>query len=184
MALWFGFKQYAVDLSVKVRRRLALSPVDRLDVRRLAALYDVPIVPFDQLPTATEAVRYFTETHRTRLSGLVVPVNGQQVILFNPADGDERFVSTITHEVSHCLLDHQSELRLTGEETCLSGHPDQEDEAAWLGGELLVPRDAARCMVFRGIGEDAAAAMYGVSIEMARWRMNICGGRQMQRHFG
>jgi Zn-dependent peptidase ImmA (M78 family) len=72
-------------------------------------------------------------------------------------------------------------LRLTGEDTCLSGHADHEDEAAWLGGELLVPRDAARRLVFRRIGEDDAAAMYGVSIEMVRWRMNICGGQQMQR---
>lgn len=97
MALWRGFKQYAVDLSVKIRGRLGLSPFDRLDVHLLAAQYHIPIVSFDHLPAATEAVRHYAETHRTRLSGLVVPVNGHQVILINPAHCDERIVSTITH---------------------------------------------------------------------------------------
>ena len=46
---------------------------------------------------------------------------------------------------------------------------------------MLVPREAARRLVFRRVDEVEAAAMFGVSIEMVRWRMNICGGRQMQR---
>ncbi len=181
MALWHGFRQYAVDLAVKVRSRLGLSSFDRLDIWQLAGLYDLPIVSLDQLTSAPEAVQYYTQVNETRLSGFLVRVAGGPVILVNPAHSGERIASTITHEVSHCILCHESKLRLTGEDSCLSGDPDQEDEANWLGGELLLPREAARRLVFRRIGEEQAADMYGVSVEMARWRMNVCGAGQMQR---
>ena len=181
MALWRGFQTYAVDLATKVRSRLGVSLYERLDVRQLAVVYGLSIVSFDQLSSVSEAVHYFTETHTRQLSGFVAQVDSQQVILINPAHCDERTASTITHEVSHCILCHESKLRLTGEQACLSGDPDQEDEASWLGGELLLPREAARRLVFRRVDEVDAAAMFGVSIEMVRWRMNICGGRQMQR---
>lgn len=184
MALWYGFKQYAVDLTIKVRGRLGLSPFERLDARQLAGLYGLPIVPFDQLPAAAATIRHYSVTNATRLSGMLITVAGQQVILINTAHCDERIASTIAHEVSHCLLCHRSTLRLTGEDGCLSGDPDQEEEAAWLGGELLVPRAAARRLVFDGVDEDEAAALYGVSAEMVRWRMNICGAKQMQQRAG
>jgi len=179
VALWRGYKKYAVDLAAKVRCRLGVSLYESLDVRQLAALYELPIVSFDQLPAAPEAVRYYTETHWTQLSGLVVPVNGQQVILINPAHCDDRIVSTIGHEVAHVILCHESRVRLTGEKDCRAGDEEQEDEANWLGGELLLPREAARRLVFREVDEVSAAAAFGVSVAMARWRMNICGGRQM-----
>lgn len=41
------------------------------------ALYTLPTVSFGQLSTAPEAVRHYTEAPWTRLSSLVVPMNGQ-----------------------------------------------------------------------------------------------------------
>jgi Zn-dependent peptidase ImmA (M78 family) len=181
VGLWHGFRQYAVDLTIKVRKRLGLSPFDRLDPWQLADLYDLPIVALDQVPAAPSTIRHFSVTNSSRLSGMLLTAAGQQVILINPAHGGERIASTITHEVSHCILRHDSTLRLTGDDKCLLGDADQEEEANWLGGELLVPQAAARQLVFRGVAQADAAAFYGVSVEMVRWRMNICGARQILR---
>ncbi|MGQ0572905.1 MAG: ImmA/IrrE family metallo-endopeptidase [Pseudonocardia sp.] len=161
-----------------------MSAFDRLDAWQLAARYELPILPFDQLPANPATIRHFTATNSARLSGMLLTIAEQQLILINSADELGRVVSTIAHEVSHCILCHRSALRFTGENGCLSSDPDQEEEAAWLGGELLVPRAAARRLVFNDIGEDEAAAIYGVSVEMVRWRMNICGAKQMQRRVG
>jgi hypothetical protein len=66
---------------------------------------------------------------------------------------------------------------------------DQEEEATNLGGTLLLPRPLLLLprplllrAVARGMGPDEVAADYGVTIEMARFRLNTTGvARQVER---
>ena len=85
--------------------------------------------------------------------------------------------STMGHETSHVILNHEFDLLVTGEKTCVS--KDEEDEADWLGAELLFPRAAARRAVLRSIPIEQVCQHYGVSFEIARWRTNICGAKKM-----
>jgi Zn-dependent peptidase ImmA (M78 family) len=53
--------------------------------------------------------------------------------------------------------------------TCL---PDQEEEATALGGTLLLPRPLLLRAARNGWDVDEVARRYGVTVEMARFRMN------------
>jgi len=59
---------------------------------------------------------------------------------------------------------------------------DQEEEATNLGGTLLLPRPLLLRAVARGMEPDAVATEYGVTIEMARFRLNTTAvARQLER---
>ncbi len=59
--------------------------------------------------------------------------------------------------------------------------PDQEEEATNLGGTLLLPRPLLLSAVRRGLDEQAIAAQYDVTTEMARFRLNRTGIRRQVR---
>jgi hypothetical protein len=48
---------------------------------------------------------------------------------------------------------------------------DQEDEAAWLGATLLLPRPSLLWMRYRGMLEEATTQHFGVSPDLLRWRL-------------
>jgi Zn-dependent peptidase ImmA (M78 family) len=52
---------------------------------------------------------------------------------------------------------------------------DQEQEADWLAGCLLLPRDALLTIRRRRLSDEEACAQYGVSSPMLRFRFNITG---------
>lgn len=184
MALWHGFKQYAVDLGLKIRTELGLSAFDRLDADKLADRYRVTVVSFDQVNCSPETLQHFTCNQWRSLSGFAIPVDGMMAVALNPSHTEARTRSTFTHEISHVVLNHESKVRLTRDDNCIYGDVDQEDEARWLGAELLLPREAAKRAVLRDITEDQVRERFGVSRELARWRMNICGGKNIRRRIG
>jgi Zn-dependent peptidase ImmA (M78 family) len=51
----------------------------------------------------------------------------------------------------------------------------QEEEADWLSGCLLLPRDALVSIKRRGLVDADAAKAYGVSISMMKYRMSMTG---------
>jgi hypothetical protein len=51
---------------------------------------------------------------------------------------------------------------------------DQEDEAKWLAGCMLLPRGALLRIRLRGLTDDEIAAEYGVSPAMFRERGDTC----------
>lgn len=181
MALWHGFKQYAVDLGLKIRTELGLSAFDRLDSDKLAARYNVTVVSFGEVGCAPEALQYFTHDNWRSLSGFALPVDDMTAVALNPSHTEARQRSTFTHEISHVVLSHESKVRLTKDDSCLDSDLDQEEEARWLGAELLLPRESAKRAVLQDISEDQVCQRFGVSPELARWRMNISGGRTIRQ---
>lgn len=179
MAYWHGFKEYAVELSLKVRTRLGLTAFQRLDVSALAAHYEVVVVGFDQLGCAVEVLHHFTVDRWRGVSGYLLPVDGELAIVFNPSHPEYRIRSTVAHEIAHLILSHEFSVLLAGDKGCTFGSEDQEDEANWLGAELLLPRQAARQAVLDGVSLEQVSERFGVSIEMARWRTNVCGGQEI-----
>ena len=57
----------------------------------------------------------------------------------------------------------------------------QEDEAAEIAGELLVPFDAAKLLARRKATNEEVALQFGVSVDLARWRMDATGARLIAR---
>jgi hypothetical protein len=57
----------------------------------------------------------------------------------------------------------------------------QVDEAADIAGELLVPFDAAKLLARRKATNEEVALQFGVSVDLARWRMDATGARLIAR---
>ena len=82
------------------------------------------------------------------------------------------------HELAHVLLGHQpgTMFYVGVEDIALRSYSkDDEDEAKWLSGTLLLPR-LALTHVRRGELDDAhIQEAYGVSQDLLRYRMDVTG---------
>jgi len=82
------------------------------------------------------------------------------------------------HELAHILLGHTPARVDVTEDGLLilnTFNKDQEEEAAWLAGCLLLTRD---CLVFvrrNRLDLAEAAKRYGTSSDMLRYRLNVTG---------
>ena len=56
---------------------------------------------------------------------------------------------------------------------------EQEAEADWLSGEMLIPNDGAFRLARANATDEEAADAYDVSLAVARWRMNHSGARKV-----
>ena len=82
------------------------------------------------------------------------------------------------HELAHIILGHElasGMLTEAGHFVPSTYNQDQEDEAAWFGGTLLLPRPALLWMRSRRLTDDEAATHFGVSLDLLRWRVRMTG---------
>ena len=109
-------------------------------------------------------------------------VKGRPIIVYSPLASYGRTLSDLAHEISHILVGHgvQTVQQLDGVSffTC---DPDEEQEANWLAGCLLLPRMLMLQAVRRELSAEHIAREYGVSISMAEFRIRATGVlRQLQ----
>lgn len=103
-----------------------------------------------------------------------------KLIVVNDAHTPERQANTISHEVAHFLLDHPPGPAFGEFGRTLS--KAMEAEADWLAGCLLVPASGIPItMQLCGGDLEAAAAHYGVSLQLMRWRHNATRRRPRKR---
>jgi hypothetical protein len=175
-------------LAVEVREvDLGLSDFQRLCPYRLAEEHGIPVCSLEDLASydcAPAAISYFTKQHPEAWSAALIPDGTGRVIVENPVHLPRRRRSNVTHEMAHLLLEHDFQCILVGEgETDLQDPASRalESEAAEFAAELLVPASAAVRAAVAGWGDGQVAEFFDVSIEMARWRMNVSGARTIAR---
>jgi Zn-dependent peptidase ImmA (M78 family) len=94
----------------------------------------------------------------------------------NPLNTAGRQQSDAMHELSHILLRHETrELERIGDLVFFTCDPDQEEQADHLGATLLLPRPLLVAAHARGMTVLRIAETYGVSEQLARWRVNSTG---------
>lgn len=98
------------------------------------------------------------------------------MVVYNDAHHPGRQSSDLTHEVAHALL-HHAPAPAFDPVGCRHLDQDQEDEARFLGAALLVTEEAAMDVVRRRLPEREAAARYGVTPKLLRYRINVTGAR-------
>ena len=117
-------------------------------------------------------------------------MHGRTVVVYNPmtfegellspagAQSDGRTRSNIAHEFAHLVLRH--ELRLIqriGEHTFFACDHEQEAEANWLAGALLLPRPLLVAAARRGDTDEQIGKTNSVTTPMATFRLNATGAR-------
>ena len=100
----------------------------------------------------------------------------QYAIVFNPLMSTKRRNSDIAHEVSHIVLEHRlSRLERLSDVAFLSCDKQQEEEAAWLSGCLLLPRPALLHDLSRGMASTVIADRRDLSKRMVDYRVRVTG---------
>ncbi len=155
---------------------MGLRPHDRLDIRALAGHLNVEVIAADKLvdharleeleqiqPRAFSAATFHLPDNRT-------------AAVYNPCNDPGRTNSDIGHELGHLLLNHDvREIQQLAGHTFFTCDPEQEQEATWLAGCLLLPRPLLLREVYKGTTPATIAAKYEVSEDMARFRLNTSG---------
>lgn len=164
-------------LAAELRAEIGLQPMDALDPWALAELYGISVIPLGALPLGNEIRDHFTIGRPDVFSGALVPIRSGAVIIENDAHPEVRRRSTMGHELAHVFGEHKFGTSLVNERGCRLANQVQEEEAAEIGGELLIPFEAAKHLARRRATNEEVALQFGVSTDMARWRMDSTGAR-------
>ena len=174
-----GFKTRCEDLSIQVRREHGLNPVDPLDPFRLAKSLGIRICTPKEIPgVPPEICQRILTLHSDTWSAITISLGSAHLTIYNPSHSAARQASDLAHEIAHLLLDHEPTQMFVAPDTgiVLRTHDEnQEEEASWLSGCLLLPRPALISICRGGIDEQEACKRYRVSRVMLRFRLNASG---------
>ncbi len=170
-----GFKSYANGLVLEVRGELGLSPVQPLDPWVLADFLAIRVEPLSSFGAdAPLATRVFRTSAKSAFSAVTVLDGHRRRITYNDYHARNRQTSNLAHELAHGLLMHPPAPALDGRGLVVH-RSEIEDQASFMGAALLVPEGAALAIVANGMALADAAAHYGVSLGLLRWRVNSTG---------
>jgi hypothetical protein len=182
-----GFKSWCEEVSVQIRRELKLLPTSPLSPPRFAELLGVRLLMPNQLSELPKEVcARLTSVHSDCWSAITIAAGKRSLIIYNPDHSPARQASDLMHEMAHMLLNHEpSRVFITPKSgAALRTHdPNQEQEANWLCGCLLLPRPALVAIRRLGLSDQEACSRFGVSRDMLRFRINVTGvDRQVDRY--
>lgn len=176
MALRRGFKAEAERLAKEIWGGIGLDPGDPLDALSLAkhvgcdvrsAADIVDIAKLKELQRIQDDA-FFACTFK-------LP-NERHAIVYNALMADTRINSDVAHEVAHIVLKHRlSRLQRIGEVAFHSCDSQQEEEARWLSGCLLLPRFAIAHDLRKRLSHSTIADNRRLSLEMVEYRARVTG---------
>jgi hypothetical protein len=173
-----GFKTFCEELAVRVRNDLSLPPVAPLPPLRLAEWLGVTLwTPADVPGVSPELRRRLLEQHASSWSAFSIADGNRWLILYNSSHSEARTASDLMHELAHILLEHRpGKMVITQSGLALRTFDrDQEDQASWLSGCLLLPRAALIHILKSRLPTTHACSLYSVSNDLLRYRLNATG---------
>jgi Zn-dependent peptidase ImmA (M78 family) len=183
MQLRPGFKAEAENIAQLVRADLAVGPLDALDCFALAEAWGIPVVSLPELRANGASDRSVERllSDEAGFSATTVVLGTKRLIVYNPNQPPGRSASSLAHELSHLILEHEPAPAI-GIGGCRHWDGAHEAEADWLGATMLVPRESALEWMLQNEDLEAGARNFGVSVELFRWRVNHTGVvRQLAR---
>ncbi|MYF29878.1 MAG: ImmA/IrrE family metallo-endopeptidase [Gammaproteobacteria bacterium] len=174
-----GFKSLCERIAESKRRELGLELTQPLDPHALAAHLDVMVWKPEDVPgLKADSLSQLVQRDSDSWSAVTLRVEQAQLTIVNSAHSPTRQTSSIAHELAHLLLEHEPDridLSEDGHLLLSSFERDQEDEATWLAGALLVPREGLRRAFYRSKNEQLLASQFGVSVQLLQWRLRMTG---------
>ena len=180
-----GFKTRCEEMSCSLRTELGLGSADPLPAEQLASYLGVYVLSVADLGLSSADARQLLHEDPESWSAITVSAAGKDAIIVNPRHRRGRYSSDVMHELAHLLLGHEpSTMFFAGQENlALRGfNKSAEDEANWLAGALLLPRDALVRMRAKRCSKEVACDEFGVSSQMLEFRLRATGvERQFSR---
>ena len=174
-----GFKTSSEETSLKIRRKLELAPTAPVVPEAIAQVLGIPILKPGQLNELPNDVRQrLQQDHSDAWSAITVSDGKNHLIVLNPTHAPTRTNSSLAHEIAHVLLSHEPSIMFVMPQSDIvlrTHNKEQEDEANWLAGCILLPRDALLRVRRIGLTDDQICVEYGVSPAMLRFRINATG---------
>lgn len=177
-----GFKAWCERYSKEKRIELGVRPIEPLDPFRLAENLGVQVwAPTDIENLSEQSLVVLLQNDgvtASAWSAVTIVVAKQTVVILNSSHSKGRQSSDLMHELSHRILNHgthEIEVSVEGIMLLSAYAKQQEEEADWLSGCLLLPRDALFSIKQSGLEDKEAASAYGVSVSMMKYRMSMTG---------
>lgn len=168
-----GFKAEAERRADALRAVLGVSPREAMKAEVLAVHLGLEVRSAADL-VDIDRLHEIERLQPGAFSACTFEIGTRRVIVWNPLSTAARTQSDIAHEISHILLNHEvKRLERVGSFTFFSCEPEEEQEANWLAGCLLLPRSLL-ARVGRETPE-AIAAQFGLSREMVNYRLRATG---------
>lgn len=173
-----GFKNWCETVSLQRRRLLGLQPTDPLDPRKLAQSMKVAIHTSAEVPDLDPETRQAIKADSDSWSAFTMSDGARSVIVLHEEHRGGRVSSDLMHELAHILIGHspgQLEISPNGALMLHMYGKQQEDEATWLGGALLLPRVLLMSIRHQRLSDAVACTKFAVSQEMLNYRMRVTG---------
>ena len=162
-----------------MRRLLGRRPLEALPAADVAKHYDVTVWhPHQIAGIPVNDIAQLLGPGSDEWSGFTMRIGDRHLVVLNSSQSARRQNSVLMHQIAHIVLGHDLASAMftdEGDFVPSTYDQDQEDEAAWLGGTLLLPRPALLWMRRQGLSDDEAATSFGVSPELLRWRIRMTG---------
>lgn len=173
-----GFKSWCENTSAALRSELKLASADALDPRKLAVHLDIVVWKLEEIPGIPAACVETLCADSDSWSAATVCLGARYAVILNSSHSPARINSDFMHELSHLVLAHTpARVDVSNDQMLLLSSYDraQEDEANWLSGALLLPRDALFSIRKSQLTDQAACRLYGCSRDMLTFRFRVTG---------
>ena len=183
-----GFKSWCEQTATSLRKKRGLNPDAPLPARVLGEELDAEIItPRELADLPVEYVDRLLGVHSEFWSAITIPSERRALIVYNPSHSLARQNSDLMHELSHLLLNHVPGMTFIDPHSglALRSHDKlQEEEASWLSGCLLLPREALLKIKRQKWSDEKACETHMVSLQMLKYRMNTSGVLIQHRRSG
>lgn len=174
-----GFKTRAENIALQIRRELKLNKTSPLSCGALAEYLGVLLLtPKDISGLASSVCTLLLSHSKDSWSAVTVSFGEMDIIIYNSSHSKARQSSDVMHELSHILLNHAPSKFIVNPNvgiTLRDYNENQEDEATWLAGCLLLPRETLLFIMKAGIGNQKVMEEYSVSKDLLVYRINVTG---------
>jgi Zn-dependent peptidase ImmA (M78 family) len=172
-----GFKSWCENVATQQRKEVGINATAPFDPYLLAKSLDVKVWKPEEVPGIdAESLDILLRRDSDSWSAVTLHIGETDLIILNSSHSVARQTSDLMHELAHILLGHApARIDVTEDGLLLLNtfSRQQEDEAAWLAGCLLLPRDALMAICIQHMDHRAAAHTYGVSSNMLEYRLKV-----------
>ena len=182
-----GFKAWCERTADEYRQALDIPLEEALDPQAFAAFLDVRVLTPKEVPDVSKAsLKQLAVTDRDSWSAITMSQSGINLVILNSSQTVARQANSLVHELAHIILNHKAAKAQVSAEGLLfraQFDKEQEDEADWLAGCILVPGEGLLQAYRRGHSPPLLAQQFGVSQDLINWRLRMTGTQKRVRGF-